>query len=189
MGLAADLAEAARGEVAEIVREGDPNAEGQSGSAGRPGMALGFGEQTVGDAVAAEIRVHGKATQIKVVAVTGREHAADEAIVRLCDDYHVIRKRRGNRLGCLAEGPRLRLELAAVFFERGTDELGNPRGLRGCREADRDLARRGAQMPVCSGRWSSATKLLNLVVSPSKRSITLLMGPWRCFATMISALP
>ena len=189
VGLAVDLAKAPRFEIAEIVGEGDADAEGQSGSAGCEGVALGLREETAGDAVTTEIRVHSKAAEVQALALSGGKDAAGEATIRRRDDDYVIGERRRDRLGGLAERAGLRLELAAVFLEGGTDEAGDRRALRGCGEADRDLARGGAQMPVCSGRWSSATKLLNLVVSPSKRSITLLMGPWRCLATMISALP
>src|SRR5215472_6434148 len=93
----------------------------------------------------------------------------------------------GNALAGLAERAGLGPELAAVLLEGGTNEFGDCCAFCGRAEPDRDVVGAGGQMPgpVCSGRWSSATKSLNLVVSPSNRSITLLIGPWRCFATMI----
>lgn len=157
VGLAAGLAKAVRGEVAEVVGKSDADAEGQSGGAGRAGVALGLGDETASDAVAAEIRVYGEAAEVEVVTLTGREHTADQVTGRLRDDDHVVRERRRDRLGGLAERAGFRLELAAVFLEGGADEVGDRGALRAAREADCDLARRGAQMPVCSGRWSSAT--------------------------------
>lgn len=77
MGLAADLAKAVRLEIAKIGGQRDADAEGQSGSAGGAGVAFGSAEKTAGDLVTAELRVYGQAAQIEVVALTGRQHAAD----------------------------------------------------------------------------------------------------------------
>lgn len=175
--LPADLAKTAGGEVAKILWQRDPYAQGQSGGAGRTGVALGLGEEPARDAVAAEIGVHGNAAEVKALALPGCEHAAHETPTGLGDNDSVVREGSGDGLGGLRERAQLRLQLAAVFLEGLADEVGDCRALGGRGEADGDRARRRAQMPVCSGRWSSATKLLNFVVSPSKRSMTLLMGP------------
>lgn len=188
MGLAADFAKATLREVAEVVGKRDPHPQSERGGAGRAGVALGLREQAARNATLAEVRMHREAAEVEGLALPGREHAADQPAADLRDDDGVIGEGGGDGPCGLAECPRLRLEPATVLFERRLDELGDRRTLRARGEADRDLAR-GRTQTVCSGRWSSATKLLNFVVSPSKRSITLLMGPWRCFATMISALP
>ena len=189
MCLSADLAKAAGGEVTEILGQRDPDAQRESDCASPTGVPLGLRHQAASDTVAAEGGVHGEPADVKVLASPGRQHAPDEAAPGFGHDHGVIGEGRGNGPGGLAQRARLRFELAAVFLEGCADEFGDGRAFRGDRAPDRDLARFGAQTPVCSGKWSSATKLVNFVVLPSKRSITLSMGPCRCLATMISALP
>ena len=171
------LAEASGGEVVEIVAERDAHADGEGGSAGRASVALGLRKQSAGDAVAAEIRVHGEPPEVEVFTPSGREHATDEPAAGLGHDDGVIGEGGGDGLGGLAERSGFGLELAAMLLEGGPDEVGDSRALGGRGVSGRDIAGAAAQMPVCSGRWSSATKLLNFVVSPSKRSMTLLIGP------------
>jgi len=188
MGLAAGLAEATLREVAEVVGEGDPHAQGEHGGAHRAGVALGLRKEAARNATPAEVREHREAAEVEGLAPARRQHAAHQPAAGLRDDDGVIGGGGGDGLRGVAECARVGLEPATVLLEGRVDELGDRRTLRARGAADRDLARGSAQT-VCSGRWSSATKLLNFVVSPSKRSITLLIGPWRCFATMISAFP
>src|SRR5215472_12439890 len=164
MCLSADLAETAGGEVAEIARKRNPHAQRQGGCAGRSGVPLGLGQQAASDTVTAEGRVHGKPADVEVLALPRGQDASDKAPTRLRHDDGVVGEGGGDGLGGLAQRARLRSELAVVFLEGRADDLGDAGALRGDREPDRDLARAGAQTPVCSGRWSSATKLLNFVV-------------------------
>jgi hypothetical protein len=96
--------------------------------------------------------MHGKTAEVEALALSGREHAADEPAAGLRNDDRVVGEGGGDRLGGLAERARFGPELAAVFRESRTDELGDGRALRGCGEPDRDLVEARAQMPVCSGR-------------------------------------
>ena len=175
--LAADLAKAASGEITEVLWKRDPHSQRQGNGAGRAGMALGLGEEPPRDAMAAEARMHGETAEVEVFALPVREHAADELIAVLRDNHCIVGEGGGDGFRGLAERARLGPEPAAVLLEGRADQLGDRRALRGRGEPNRDLARSGTQMPVCSGRWSSATKLLNFVVSPSKRSVTLSIGP------------
>lgn len=175
--LAADLAKAAGGEIAGVLWKRDPHSQRQGNGAGRAGMALGLGEEPPRDAMAAEARMHGETAEVESLTLSGRQNAADEPVTGLRDDNTMIGEGGGDGFRGLAERARLGPEPAAVLLEGRADQLGDRRALRGRGEPNRDLARSGTQMPVCSGRWSSATKLLNFVVSPSKRSVTLSIGP------------
>jgi hypothetical protein len=188
MRLSADLAESVGLEEAEIAGERNPHADGECPDTNRTRLLPDLGEEPIGDAAVAEVRMDGEAPEVESVAIALREHTAHQTCGALRDQDPMIPEGGRDRLGCLAERARFRLELSAVFDKGRLDERSHRGAFLRCGRADHNL-RSGFAQTVCSGKRSSEMKLLNLVVLPSKRSMTLSMGPWRCFATMISALP
>src|SRR5438270_13630887 len=138
--LASGLPKTVRGEIPVVVGERHPEAKGEGSCAGASSVPLRLRKKARRYSMPAELRVNREAAEIEALTLPRCEYATHQPAGGLRDKDHVIRERRGNRLGGLAERPGLGLKAAAIFLEGRTDKLGHRGALRSGREPDRDVS-------------------------------------------------
>src|SRR5207249_6983539 len=132
-----EVLEAARSEELAVFFQLEPHAERHARQPAPAGLALGFADQRSRDALPSAGRIDGDAADVERVVLHFPQDGADDDASTLQHRAPTARKVRGDDGGGLLQGARRRVGRPRLRGERAPDEIGDNRGIRRGRDADR----------------------------------------------------